>query len=128
MSQDTQQAGEEVRGLRMRLANALTLAARAALDALLAPEDRGQKFPDFTDNSRSHRTLMPGWIVQVHLVIRRKPASMPDLQSKLQFRFNHLRRVAVDRILLHIWHNGDTGLEDNTAYAHLLEAAVGDPD
>jgi hypothetical protein len=51
MTRDARQSGEEVRGLRTQLANALTLAARAAPAAPQAPEDRGQKFPDSPDFS-----------------------------------------------------------------------------
>jgi hypothetical protein len=46
MTRDAQDSGEEARGLKTQLANALMLAARAALAAPQAPEDRGQKFPD----------------------------------------------------------------------------------
>jgi len=46
MTRDAWQSGEEVRGSRAQLANALTLASRAAPAAPQAPEDRGQKFPD----------------------------------------------------------------------------------
>jgi hypothetical protein len=53
MIRDALQSGEEVRGLRTQLANALTLAARAAPAAPQAPEDRGQKFPDSSDFSGS---------------------------------------------------------------------------
>jgi hypothetical protein len=53
MTQDAQQSGEEVRSLRMQLANALMLAARAAPAAPQAPEDRGQMFPDSPDFSGS---------------------------------------------------------------------------
>jgi hypothetical protein len=41
MIRDSRQSGKEVRVLRMELANALTLAARAAPAAPQAPEDRG---------------------------------------------------------------------------------------
>jgi hypothetical protein len=56
MTRDARQSGEAVRGLRMQLANALTLAARAAPAAPQAPEDRGQKFPDSPNFSGSDRT------------------------------------------------------------------------
>jgi len=60
MTRDARQSGEEVRGLRTQLANALRLAARAALSAPQAPEDKGQKFPDSTDFSGSDRTQLRG--------------------------------------------------------------------
>jgi hypothetical protein len=53
MTWDARQCGEDVRGLRTQLANAWKLAARAALAAPHAPEDSGQKFPDFSDFSGS---------------------------------------------------------------------------
>jgi len=94
MTRDARQSGEEVRGLRMQLANALTLAARAAPAAPQAPEDRGLKFPDSPDFSGSDRTQLRGWIAQLQMVIRHKPASFPDEQSKMRYAFNRLRGVA----------------------------------
>jgi len=49
VTQDAQQSGEEVWGLRVQLANALTLAARAAPAAPQALEDWSQKYPDSPD-------------------------------------------------------------------------------
>jgi hypothetical protein len=49
MTGDAWQSGEEVRSVTTQLANALTLAARAAPAALQAPEDIGQKFRDSPD-------------------------------------------------------------------------------
>jgi hypothetical protein len=69
MTRDARQSGEEVRGLRTQLANALTLAARTAPAAPQAPEDRGQKFPDSPDFSGSDRTQLRGWIAQLQMVI-----------------------------------------------------------
>jgi len=51
MTWDAQQSREEVQGLRMQLANALTLAGSMAPAAPQAPEDRGQKFPESSDFS-----------------------------------------------------------------------------
>jgi len=65
MTRDARQSGEEVRGLRTQLANALTLAARAAPAAPQVPEDRGQKFPNSPDFSGSDRTQLRGWIAQL---------------------------------------------------------------
>jgi hypothetical protein len=53
MIRDARQAGDNVRSLRTKSANALTLAARTAPGAPQAPEDSGQKFPDSTDFSGS---------------------------------------------------------------------------
>jgi len=128
MTQDARQSGEEVRGLRTQLANALTLAARAAPAVPQAPEDRGQKFPDSPDISGSNRTQLRGWIAQLWIVIRHKPASFPDEQSKMRYAFNRLRGVALGQILPHVRENGMIGLEDLPALIQLLEAAFGGPD
>ena len=89
MTQDARQSGEEVHGLRTQLANALMLAARAAPAAPHALEDRGQKFPDSPDFSGSDRTQLRGWIAQLRMVIRHKPASFPDEQSKMRISKTH---------------------------------------
>jgi len=128
MTRDARQSGEEVRGLRTQLANALTLAARAAPAAPQAPEDRGQKFPDSPDFSGSDRTQLRGWIAQLRMVIRHKPASFPDEQSKMRYAFNRLRGIALGQILPHVREDGTIGLEDLPAFIQLLEAAFGDPD
>jgi hypothetical protein len=128
MTRDARQSGEEVRGLRTQLANALTLAARAAPAAPQAPEDRGQKFPDSPDFSGSDRTQLRGWIAQLRMVIRHKPASFPDEQSKMRYAFNRLRGIALGQILPHVQEDGTIGLGDLPAFIQLLEAAFGDPD
>jgi len=46
----------------------------------------------------------------------------------MQYAFTHLRGLALSQILLHIWDNGEIGLEDIPALIQLLAAAVGDPD
>jgi hypothetical protein len=112
MTRDARQSGEEVQGLRTQLANALTLAARAAPAAPQAPEDRGQKFPDSPDFSWSDRTQLRGWMAQLRMVIRHKPASFPDEQSKMRYAFNRLRGVAFGQILPHVREDGTIGLED----------------
>ena len=81
MTQHAQQSGQEVRGLRTQLANALMLAARAAPVAPQAPEDGGHRFPDSPDFSGLDRTQLRGWIAQLWMVIQHKPASFPDEQS-----------------------------------------------
>ena len=128
MTRDARQSGEEVRGLRTQLANALMLAARATPTAPQAPEDRGQKFPDSPDFSGSDRTQLRGWIAQLRMVIRHQPASYPDEQSKMRYAFNRLRGVALGQILPHVREDGTIGLEDLPAFIQLLEAAFGDPD
>jgi len=128
MTQDAWQSGEKVRGLRMQLANTLRLAARAAPAAPQTLEDRGQKFPDSPDFSGLDRTQLRGWIAQLRMVIRHKPASFPDEQSKMWYTFNRLRGVALGQILPHFWKDGTIGLEDLPAFIQLLEAAFGDPD
>jgi hypothetical protein len=127
MTQDTQQSGEEVRGLRTQLVNAWTLAARAAPAALQAQEDRGQKFPDCPDFTGSDRTQLTGWIAQLRMVIRHKPAYFPDEQSKMRQAFNRLRVVALGQILVHIREDGTIWLNDIPACIQLREAAFGDP-
>jgi len=49
MTRDAQQSGQEVRPLRMPLADALTFAVRAAPMAPQALEDRGKKYFDSVD-------------------------------------------------------------------------------
>jgi len=128
MTRDARQFGEEARSLRTQLVNALMLAARTAPAAPQAPEDRGQKFPDSPDFSGSDRAQLRGWIAQLRMVIRHKPASFPDEQSKMRYAFNRLRRVALAQILPHVREDGTIGLEDLPAFIQLLEAAFGDPD
>jgi len=128
MIREARQSGEEVRGLTTQLANALMFAARAAPAAPQAPEDRGQKFPDSLDFSGSDRSQLRGWIAQLRMVIRHKPGSFPDEQSKMRYAFNRLRGVALGQILPHIQEDGTIGLEDLPAFIQLLEAAFGDPD
>jgi len=69
MTRDARQSGEDVRGLRTQLANALTLAASAAPAAPQAPENRHQKFRDSRHFSGSDRTQLSGWIAQLRMVI-----------------------------------------------------------
>jgi len=128
MTRDAREASEEGRNLRTQLANALSLAVPVAPPARHQPEDRGQKFPDSPDFSGSDRTQLRGWIAQLRMVIRHKPASFPDEQSKMRYAFNRLRGVALGQILPHDREDGTTGLEDLPAFIQLLEAAVGDPD
>jgi hypothetical protein len=128
ITQDAQQYGEEACSLRMQLANALTLAGRAAPVAPQAPEDRGQKFPDSPDFSGSDGTQLRGWIAQLWMVIRHKPESLPDKQSKVWYAFYCLRGVVLGQILRHIREDKTLGLEDLPTLIPLLEVAFGDPD
>jgi hypothetical protein len=69
MTQDAQQSGDEVHGLKTQLVNPLTLSAIAAPAAPQAPEDRGQKFPYSPDFSRSDQTQLRGSIAQLRMII-----------------------------------------------------------
>jgi len=62
------------------------------------------------------------------MVIRHKPASFPDEQSKMRYAFNRLRGVAFRQILPHVREDGTIGVEDLSALIQLPEAAFGDPD
>ena len=62
------------------------------------------------------------------MVIRHKPASFPNEQSKMRYAFNQLRGVALGQILPHVREDGTIGLEDLPAFIQLLESAFGDPD
>jgi len=127
MTRDARQPGEEVRALMTQLANALSLAVRVAPTPPQEPEERGPKCPDSQDCSGSDRAQLRGWIAQTRMVIRHKPASFPDEQSKMQYTFNHLRGIALGQILPHVREDGETGLQDLPAFIQLLEAAFGDP-
>jgi len=128
MTWDIQQSGEEARSLRTQLANALMLAARVAPAAPQAPEDRGQKIPNSPDFSVSDRTQLRGWIAQLRMVVRHKPASFPDEQSKMRYAFNCLRGIALGQILPHVREDRTIWLKDLPAFIQLLEAAFGDRD
>lgn len=56
MTRDARHSGEEVQGVRTQLANALTLAARAAPAAPCAAKDRDHRIPDSLDFSWWDRT------------------------------------------------------------------------
>ena len=128
MTQDARQSGEEVRALRTQLANALSLAARAASTPPLQSEDRRQKFPDSPDFSGMDQIQFRGWIAQLRMVIRQMPASSPDEHWKMRYAFNRVRGVDLGLILPHVREDGEIGLEDLPAFIQLLEAAIGDPD
>jgi len=128
VTRNAQQSGEEVHGLRTQLANALTLAARAAPAAPLAPVDTGKKFPDSLDFSGLDQTQLRGWITQLRMVIRHKPAGFANKQSMIWYAFNRLMWVALDQILPHVRKDGTIGLENLPACIQLLGAAFGDHD
>jgi hypothetical protein len=128
MAQDARQSGEEARSIKTQLANALMLEARMVPTVPQAPEDKGRTFPDSPDFSRSDRTQLSGWITQLRIVVRHKPASFRDKQSKMRYAYHHLRGVALGQILSHVLEDGMIGLEDLPAVIQLLEAAFGDPD
>jgi hypothetical protein len=127
MTRDPLQSGEEVCGLRTQLANPLTLAGRVAPAAPQTPEDRGQKFPDSPDFSGSDRTQLRGWVAQLQMVIRHKPARFPNKESKLRYAFNSVRGITVGQIFPHVREDRTIGLEDLPAFIQLLEAAFGKP-
>jgi hypothetical protein len=62
------------------------------------------------------------------MVIRYKPASVPNEQSKMRYAFNGLRGVVLGQILPHVREDGMIGLEDLPAFIYLVEAAFGDLD
>jgi len=125
ITRDARQCGEEVRGLRMQLANALKLAAGAAPAAPQAPEDRGQIFTDSPDFSWSDQTQLRSWVAQLRMVIRHKPASFRDEKSKMRYPFNRLRGVALGQIVPHVREDGMIGVDGRPALIQLLEAAFG---
>jgi len=112
----------------MQLANALSLAASAAPPAPHGFEEQGQKFPDSPDFSGLDRTELRSLIAQLRTVIRHKPSSFPDEQSKMRYAFNRLSGVTLKQILPHVRENGDIRLEGLPALIQLLEAAFGDSD
>jgi hypothetical protein len=59
------------------------------------------------------------------MVIRYKPASFPDKQSKMQYIFNRLRGIALGQILPHVREDGTISLEDLPAFVHLPVAGMG---
>ena len=127
MTRDRWQSGEEVSGFRTQFTNSLMLAARAALAATQAPENRGKKFPDSLDYSKLDRIQLRGWIAQLRMVIQHKPATFPNEQSKMRYKFNHLRGLALSQIMPYIQESREIGLEDVSAFIQLLEAAFVDP-
>jgi hypothetical protein len=110
MTRDAREASEESRNLRMQLANALSLAARAAPPAPLQQGDRGKIFPDSLDVSGSDRTQLRYWIAQLRMVIRHTPSRFPDEQAKMRYAFNRLSWLAFKQILPHIREDGEIGL------------------
>ena len=69
ITKDAQQSGKEVHGVRMQLANRLSMAAWAAPAARQTPEDGGQTFPHSPGISGSDRTQLRGWIAELQMVI-----------------------------------------------------------
>jgi hypothetical protein len=128
MTRDAQEVSIENASLRTQLANVLSLASRVAPTPPQEQEERGQKFPDSPDFSSSDRSLLRGWITQLRMVIRHKPSSFPDEQSKMRYAFNRLSGLVLRQIFTHVRENGDIGLADLSALVQLLEAACGDPD
>jgi hypothetical protein len=128
MTQDAREASDESRTLRTQLVNVLSLATWVAPIPPQQFENRGQKFPDYPDFSGSDRTQLRGWIAQFRMIIRHKPSSFPDKQSKMRYAFNRLSGLALKQVLPHVRETGEIGLEGLPAFIQLLEAAFGDPD
>jgi hypothetical protein len=61
------------------------------------------------------------------MVIRHKPASVPDEPPKMLYAFNRWRGITFGQILPHIQEDGTIGLEDLPAFIQPLETAFGDP-
>jgi hypothetical protein len=62
------------------------------------------------------------------MIIRHKPSSFPNEQSKMRYAFNRLSGLVLRKILPHVRENGEINLGDLAAFIQLLEAAFGDPD
>jgi hypothetical protein len=62
------------------------------------------------------------------MVIRHKPNSYPDKQSKIRYTFHRLSGLALCQILPHVQENGEIGIQNLSALIQCLEAACGDPD
>jgi hypothetical protein len=62
------------------------------------------------------------------MIIRHKPSSFPDEQSKMRYVFNHLSRLALRQILPPVRENREIDLGDVSVLINLLEKAFGDPD
>jgi hypothetical protein len=69
MTWDAREASPEAASLRMKLANARSLAARLAPTPPHRQEERGQKFPDSPDFSGLDQTQLRGWIAQLRMII-----------------------------------------------------------
>jgi hypothetical protein len=128
MTRDAREASADAVSVRTQLANALFLAARVAPIPPQGLEDRGQKFPDSPDIAGMDLTLLTGWMAQLRMIIRHKPNSFPDEQSKVGYGFNRFSGLALQQILPHVQQDGELDLGDLTAFMQLLEAAFGDPD
>ena len=65
MTHAASQSVKEHQALKTQLGNARSLVAWAALTPPLKPEERGQKFANSLDCSRSDRAQLTGWIAQL---------------------------------------------------------------
>jgi hypothetical protein len=128
MTRDAHEVSIKNASSRMQSANVLSLASRVVPTPPQGQKERGQKCADSLDFSGSDRSLLRGWIAQLRMVIRPKPSSFPDEQSKMRYAFNRLGGLALHQILQHVQKNGDIGLADLSALIQLLEAAFGDPE
>lgn len=110
MTRDAQQSGEELCSLRTQLANALMFADRVAPALPEALEDGGRKIPDSPGIPGWDRTQLRGWIAQMRIAIRHKPASFPNEQWKMWYTFDRGSGGILGGILPHVQQNGDIEL------------------
>jgi len=128
MSRDVRDANTEAMSFRTQLANALSFAVLAAPKPSQRQKDRGHKFLVSPEFSRSDRTQLRGWTAQVRMIIRHKPNSFPNDQSKMRYAFNRLGTPSLRQILPHVREHREIDLGNLTGLIQLLEAAFGNPD
>jgi hypothetical protein len=128
MTRDAWKASTGNASLRTQLASVLSLASWVVPIPPQGQEERGQKFPDSPDFSGSDRSLLRGSIARLRMVIRHKPSSFPDEQSKMRYAFNRLSGIALRQIFPHVRENGVIRLANLSALIQLLDADFGDPD
>jgi hypothetical protein len=127
MTREIRKASKMTQNLRMQLANAPSLATWAAPQAPPQCEDRGQKFPNSPDISRSDQTQLEGWIVQLQMIIQHKPTSFPNEQSKMQYAFDSLSRIPLRKNLPHVQENGEIGWKVYQLFYNSWKQHLGTP-
>jgi len=128
ITRDARQLGEELRAFRPKLANELPIPAWVSPTPPQQSENRRQKLPGSAEFSGSDRAQSRGRIAQLRMVMRHKPASCPNEQSKIRLALDCLREISLDQISPHVREDREIGLEDLPAFIQLMEAAFGDPD